>query len=344
MNPNKWSENKLIYMKIQDRVIILFGLIISILINSCSSKETINPPSSHGNIINDVVYGSAKDWLGQTENLAMDIYQPVIESGKKYPLVLLVHGGGFVTGDKNTAVQKCQILADSGFVTVSINYRIGWDAGTDTCDGNLASFADAYYRGMQDANAALRFLVSKANEYHIDTNWIFLSGASAGADILLAISYIDNNYANAHFAPQIAKLGSLQSADNNIKATFTVKGISSIAGGLLDSTLIHNGKAYPTISFQGEEDEVVPVNSGTYLNCASYPMEYGSLCQYRQLVANNTPAVAHILPGAGHGNNGDSGFDNPFMMGNTACFFHNIMREKTNIQSGIYTGVINSCP
>lgn len=334
-------------MEMKKWSIFFLAAAVSGLINGCSSKDTTiaRQPGGDINIIKDIQYGSAKNWLGETESLALDIYQPAnMQPGKKYPLVLQMHGGGFVTGDKNTAVQKCTILADSGFIAATINYRIGWNTGVDTCDGDLNSFADAYYRGIQDANAALRFLVANADKYNIDPSWIFISGASAGADIGLGVLYVDDNYVNAHFADQKTRLGDLNTADNNITASFTIKGIHAIAGGIFDSTLINANKAYPCISFQGEDDNVVPVNSGTYLNCANYPMEYGSLCQYRQLVAYHKPAVAHILPGAGHGNNGDSGYDSPFMMSNTACFFHNLINGTANSQTGIYTGVVYSCP
>lgn len=327
--------------------LLILNLFLIPLFIGCSSKETITPrPQPVGPTLSNVSYGSGKDWEGNNVNLTMDIYQPAnMVSGRKYPLVMHLHGGAFSPdGDKTSAADKCLLLADSGFIAVTINYRVGWNSSNngDPCAGDTVSFNDALYRAMQDERAALRFLVSKADEYSIDTNWIFLSGASAGADVILNSSYVDDKYAKARYPKSVAKLGPLDAADNNLKNTYTIKGICAIAGALPDSNLINSNRAYPAISFQGEDDEVVPVNFGTYLDCSNYAIQYGSLCQYRQLVAVGVPAVAHVLPNSGHGNNGDSGYDNPFMMSNAACFFHGLIgKEKPG--SGIYIGIVNSC-
>lgn len=295
--------------------------------------------------LSNVVYGSNTDWQGNLVTLTMDIYQPPgMDKSKKYPLVMHMHGGGYVDGDKTSAADKCQILADSGFIAVTINYRLGWATGgaTDPCAGDTMSFNDEGYRAMQDANAALRFLVANADKYNIDTAWIFVSGASAGACVALTSSYIDDAYASKRYPQSAAKLGGLQTADNDLRNKYTIKGICSIAGGLEDSTLINSKRAFPQISFQGELDDVIPPNSGYYLNCTNMPFIIGSLTQYRQLTKLHVPAIANILPGQGHGNNGDSGYDSPFMMGSAACFFHTLM-NNLKPRAGVYYGTINTC-
>ena len=323
---------------------------------SCSKSNTVpqgitsnggggDTTGGGGNVtFSNVVYATNTDWQGHTVQLTLDVYQPPnMVAGKKYPLIMNMHGGGYVEGDKSTDAYKCQLLADSGFIAVAINYRLGWDNGGGTlCAGDTASFNEAAYRAMQDANAAMRFLVSKANDYSIDTSWIFIAGASAGADVALTSTYINDAYAKVRYPKPAAKFGGLKTAGNNLTNKYTIKGICAIAGALEDSTLINRSQAYPCISFQGELDEVVPINFGYYLGCTNYPFEVGSLCQYRQLVALNVPAIANILPGQGHGNNGDSGYDNPFMMGSTACFFHTLI-NKRKPSTGIYIGTINTC-
>lgn len=313
------------------------------LLPGCSKKETVQPPTGAPVILKDVVYGKNINWQGENQSLAMDIYFPSnMEAGKKYPLAVFAHGGGFVTGDKANSAVKCSILTDSGFIAVSINYRYGWDNGGGTCVGDTTSLGLAAYRAMQDENAALRFLVANADQYAIDTNWIFIGGASAGATMALTSTYITDANAKQTFPESVEALGGLQNATNNLTNTYTIKGIFSIAGGLEDSTLITQANAVPTIFFQGDADEVIPVDYGTYMMCSNFPKLVGSLCIYRQLGKYNKPAIAHILHGAGHGNNGDSGFDNPFMMSNTACFFKRLM-EKQVISSSICPDFTNSC-
>src|SRR5207249_10860570 len=113
-----------------------------------------------------------------------------------------------------------------GFIAVAINYRLGWNNGGIAkahCLGDTASLIQAVYRGMQDANAALRYLISKANDYGIDTNWIFIGGASAGGAVALTSSYITDGYAQINFAIQAAKLGELQNADNSLTNSYSIK-------------------------------------------------------------------------------------------------------------------------
>ncbi|NNV55579.1 alpha/beta hydrolase [Limnovirga soli] len=304
--------------------------------NSSNNIITTPPPQQRGNITSNVVFATNKDWQGNTQALTMDIYQPTnAKAGKKYPLVINVHGGGFYSGDKASAGSKCQIYADSGFVAVTINYRLGWNgAGAASCQGDTTSLNEAMYRAVQDINASLRYLVAHADEYNIDPNWIFVSGASAGGVVVQTSSYENDKYMQSRYPAVAAKLGGVQNAGNNLINTYTIKGICSIAGALPDSALINASKAIPTIFFQGGADDVVPVDHGTYLGCSNYQQLYGSLCLYRQLIANGQPAIANILPGAGHGNNGDSGFTDDFMIGNAANFFNRLVRNE-NIKSKV---------
>ena len=236
-------------------------------------------------------------------------------------------------------------MNDSGFIAVSINYRYGWDNGGGVCVGDTASLGLALFRGIQDVNAALRFLVSKADEYAIDTNWIFVGGASAGGTLALNCTYVTEQYEKERYPQIYAALGGLYNQTNNLTNKYSIKGIYSIAGGLGDSTVINAGNAVPTIFFQGDADEVIPVDHGTYLWCSNFPKLVGSLCIARQLEKYNKPAVAHILSGAGHGNNGDSGFDNPFMMSNTACFLKRLTQKPLfkAIFTPISPTVVHSC-
>jgi dipeptidyl aminopeptidase/acylaminoacyl peptidase len=186
--------------------------------------------------------------------------------------------------------------------------------------------------------------MTQADEYNIDTNWVFVSGASAGAVAMLNMAYFTDDFAKARMPYAYHDLGGLSTSGNDFTNSFSIKGICSIAGALLDSNLINDQKAIPTIFFQGGADDVVPVDHGTYLYCPNYPELFGSLSMYRQLRRNGEPAVANIYPNATHGNNGDSGYDNPYMVSMSTCFFHNLMRTKGNISSGVYLAENYSCP
>ena len=57
---------------------------------------------------------------------------------------------------------------------------------------DTAEWFRGYYRGMQDAKGAIRFLVNHAAEYQIDPSNVYLVGESAGGFIALATAFLDD--------------------------------------------------------------------------------------------------------------------------------------------------------
>ena len=86
-----------------------------------------------------------------------------------------IHGGGWAGGTKNEARAKniCGILANAGYVAVSIDYRLG--------DG-------AWPTNLFDCKNAVRFLRAHAAEYHLDPNRIAVAGGSAGGHLALMVA------------------------------------------------------------------------------------------------------------------------------------------------------------
>lgn len=319
-------------------------LLSGFFMHGCSKRdEFVSPSANSATVVTDVAYGKNINIDGISEDLTLDLYFPRDTTpGKQYPLVVFIHGGGYLSGDKKSARDKCSVLADSGFVTAAINYRLGWDKGSGQCNGNETELENAGYRALQDANAAIRFLVANARQYDIDPNWIFVAGSSAGAITALCTGYFDDATVERYYPLSFRELGGISNAGNNLAVNYTIRGISSISGGLPDSNLVNRPDAVPVIFFHGTEDETIPLESGYFSSCTNYSPLSGSLSLYRVLSGNKIPSVLHLLPGAGHGRDGDSGFTDEFKMSNTACFFHSLMRKELP-PSGIYTGVENSC-
>jgi hypothetical protein len=321
-------------------------LFISLVTISCKKKSDSPEvtPDTTGTIVpattlTDVLYGANLDRYGVNENLYLDLYFPIRKSGKKYPLAMMIHGGAYVSGDKSDMKGNCQILADSGFVVASINYRMGWDNGVADCDGDTVTLNQAGYRALQDANAALRFLIAHASQYFIDTNWVFVGGNSAGSSISLNTSYVTETIANKYFHEEHQLLGPVNNADNQYTNSFTIKGICNMWGALPDSNLITNKTAKPTISYHGTNDGVVPYNIGSFGTCPNYPMLYGSTCIHRQLVKYNQPVISNFVIGGGHG---PDVYTHAFLMSNTACFWKRII-NGIPIKSRVDTQLISSC-
>jgi len=140
---------------------------------------------------------------GTTQNkpLFMDVYKPSNDTCTKRPAIIFAHGGAFIHGSRHNQdiMALCDSFAKLGYVTASIDYRLGIGA-TITRNGsneitNITiqsnNFDRAVYRGIQDSKAAIRFLKANAMTYGIDTNYVFMAGSSAGAIVALNNIYMD---------------------------------------------------------------------------------------------------------------------------------------------------------
>ena len=103
------------------------------------------------------------------KKLKADVYMPKVNSGERYPAVLLIHGGGWLTGSKENERMMAQHLAENGYVGVAAAYRLGTEA--------------EYPAGVLDLKAALKWMRENAAKYHINPNKIAVLGASAGGQL-----------------------------------------------------------------------------------------------------------------------------------------------------------------
>jgi carboxylesterase type B len=136
--------------------------------NSPRFTETLFYPGFDVLVDTNVIYGNAINLLGASETLSLKMAFPKlsVDTMQKRPLVSLIHGGGFVGGDKSELNTEAFLFARRGFVAVTSDYRLGrYCKGPDSL-----SYDKVVYRAVQDGNAALRFMVSKADSIGIDTN------------------------------------------------------------------------------------------------------------------------------------------------------------------------------
>lgn len=109
-------------------------------------------------------------------SLLMDGHVPA--SDRPVPVVILVHGGAWVSGDRKRSVEPLfKPLSDAGFAWFSISYRLASSSPT------LAGSAALVTGAVDDVRAAVEFVRSHAAEYNIDPNRIALMGESAGAQL-----------------------------------------------------------------------------------------------------------------------------------------------------------------
>ncbi len=220
-----------------------------------SSNEVAND-DGYLKIITDKITSS---FIRTTQSLTMDVYSPVVDdsTAQQRPLLLLLHGGGFYVGDKQDSCIRalCRYFAQTGYVAVSANYRMGFLP-------TKGEIERAGYMALQDAHAAMRYLVDHRDQFGIDTSRLFVGGASAGAITALNLAFMrDDNSPKAATGNGQRNLGSIASSGNSSKATFTIKGVANMWGAVNNLGLLENSKT-AIVSFHGDADQVVPYDNG----------------------------------------------------------------------------------
>jgi len=310
------------------RFLIIFFIIISIphaFSQLCSSNrftEQLVYANADIFVDSNVIYGHAVNWSGVDETLSLNICYPKlnIDTMVKRPMVFLIHGGGFVSGDKNDLNQEAFLFAKRGFISVTIDYRLGRScASPDTL-----SYDKAVYRAMQDANAAMRFIVNKADSIRLDTSWIFIGGGSAGAGTCLSLVYSSQQELNSAYPMMPAILGNLDASTNTLTNTFTIKGIFNNWGGVAKD-FFEQSEALPTISFHGDADLTVDIDSASGSSCVNPPIVYGSNLIYQKMLQWGVCNQTIVKIGGGHGIYNNSAANIDFRVAKASCFFKSVM-------------------
>jgi acetyl esterase len=112
---------------------------------------------------------------GEHPRQCMDVYSPQ-DVGNKRPVLLFIHGGGFIRGDKADRANLGWWGAQQGFVTVLANYRLAPEA--------------QWPSGAEDVVAACQHLREIVSNFGGDPNAIVLAGESAGAAHVAAAALI----------------------------------------------------------------------------------------------------------------------------------------------------------
>lgn len=147
------------------RKFIIAALIVTSFLSSCKKDEDDKSVT-----MLDVAYGS-------NAQQKMDIYLPGDRSEVTTKVIIMIHGGGWNSGDKSDFNAYVDSLKrrEPTYAIFNINYR-------------LANAPDLFPAQEQDVKAAVEFIYSKRSEYKISDK-IVLIGASAGAHLALLQGY-----------------------------------------------------------------------------------------------------------------------------------------------------------
>ncbi len=124
---------------------------------------------------------------GGTKDLRLDVYRPADDSTFDRPVLVGIHGGGFVTGSRSDLVVSavCRSLASRGQVCVSIDYRLV----PDDPPGTGPPIVRAIDAAVEDAVAAVAWVRANAGELGVDPDRLSVGGSSAGAITALLVGF-----------------------------------------------------------------------------------------------------------------------------------------------------------
>jgi arylformamidase len=127
----------------------------------------------------DIAYAQPRN-----ERQLLDVYAP--PNASALPVVVWVHGGGWMRGGKNEVDHKPSAFVEKGFVFVPVNYRFIPHVNMHTI--------------VRDVAKSVGWVYANIARYGGDPNRILLMGHSAGAQ-LAALLCVDSRYIEAHHVP-----------------------------------------------------------------------------------------------------------------------------------------------
>lgn len=148
--------------------------------------------------ISDVVYNKDKG-----RSLHLDAF--LNRARKRNPAVIMIHGGGWRSGNKNQMQVLAKEIASKGYSCFAIEYRLSLEA--------------KYPEGIYDVKNAIKFIKDNAGKFNVDPNKIAVLGCSSGGQMAALIGTTNENSA-------------FDDAQNKSKASSKVNAIINIDGVL----------------------------------------------------------------------------------------------------------------
>ncbi|WP_432826832.1 carboxylesterase family protein [Dactylosporangium sp. CA-092794] len=153
--------------------------------------------------------------------LTVNVWAPMTPAVERQPVVVFVHGGGFIGGAGSAPAYNGAALARHGLVVVTVNYRLG-AAGWLHLDGAPDN------RGLLDVLAALRWVQDNIGAFGGDPDRVTVMGQSAGATIVAALLAMPA--ATGLFRRAISQSGNALGAFTRAQAARVTVALAAVAG------------------------------------------------------------------------------------------------------------------
>lgn len=215
----------------------------------------------------------------KVKQMKFDVYEPDGDTERLRPVLIMMHGGAYWSGDKNH--HECSLLGDDlskmGYVLISPQYRY---EPSFLSLLNEEKMVKAVARGTQDSKAMVRFLfkdvMENGNTWGIDTSLIFIGGASAGALNALHATYLDDQDTMPEtWKNWIEEAGGTDGTTAAVGYPYKVAGVISISGALARASFLDN-EHVPFLCVHDTKDPQIPFNTGQPYGITTLPMIDGS--------------------------------------------------------------------
>ncbi|WP_456867983.1 alpha/beta hydrolase fold domain-containing protein [Galbibacter sp. BG1] len=228
--------------------------------------------------IENVIYKTTKE-----KDLTADVFIPN-KKKENYPAVLLIHGGGWISGSKENQKVMAQKLAENGYVAVSINYTL--------------STVAPYPQAVLDIKDALKWMRTHGDNLKIDTDKIAVLGASAGAQLATLVGVTPNNPSFKTSSTVSDKVQAIVNIDGITSFIHPEAEESEIAGkwlGGLRNENPTNWKSASPLEYVGENTPPI-----LFVNSAQPRFHAGRDDMILKLDEYNIYAEVHTLPDSPH--------------------------------------------
>lgn len=218
-----------------------------------------------------------------TKDLLLDVYRPADSNDISGNALVLVHGGGFTTGDRTSGdmVDAGLYFADRGWVCFSIEYRLMGDDPPAPIWIEMLSNAyfNAVHAAMVDTKRAIRWVREHAAQYGCSTNRVAGLGHSAGAYCVIQMCISDDD----DFANDAGTATPDQWPGHSGKLNAGVE----VSGGLIMGSSEFDSKDTPYMIWHGDADGTVPYSE--------------ALTNHAECTAHRIPHRFFTLAGIDHG-------------------------------------------
>ncbi|MBI4905890.1 MAG: alpha/beta hydrolase fold domain-containing protein [Acidobacteria bacterium] len=229
--------------------------------------------------------------------LQLDVARPKGEG--PFPAIVMIHGGGFRGGNRQSYVPMAVRMAERGFVAATVSYRLAPKY--------------QYPSPVFDVKSAVRFLRANAGRFHIDKDNIGAMGGSAGGHLALmlgltgGVALLEGDGVHAEQSSRVKCVvnyyGPADFTRIYDKGGDAAQVLPQFLGG--SSKYAHRAHIQasplnwvspddpPVLTIHGTKDPLVPYEHGVWIT--------------GKLIANGVEAELATMSGAGHGFHGKDG-------------------------------------